>query len=227
VKLKDVMKKVRKRRYPDPLKALPMAQAKDFADYAERRRELLTKGMKWFRNRVRRWNQRPRIDQLSLTDVEVRWADGKEFKFGSTTLRFTQPLFHGIEFSRVGWVIGTLIECRGEKFIHSSDLNGIYIEDYAQLLIEEDPHLLILDGPPTYTMGFMLNRTNLSRCVTNVCEVIRRSKNLQLVLYDHHLLREKRYKEWTSQVWLTGKRKGVKIMTAAEYLGKRPVIEKL
>jgi len=47
------------------------------------------------------------------------------------------------------------------------------------------------------------------------------------VIYDHHLLREKRYRERTLEVWKTGEKNGIKIMTAAEFLGKRPVIEKL
>ena len=32
--------------------------------------------------------------------------DGKTFRMGSTTFRFTWALFHGIACDRVGWVIG-------------------------------------------------------------------------------------------------------------------------
>jgi len=63
--------------------------------------------------------------------VEVRFPEGRTFRFGSTRVSFTGPMFHGIEFSRVGWVFATVVEHGGEKLIHSSDLNGLMIEDYA------------------------------------------------------------------------------------------------
>ncbi len=43
------------------------------------------------------------ITELSFSPLTVKYPEGKSFKFGNTTLRFSKPLFHGIEFSRVGW----------------------------------------------------------------------------------------------------------------------------
>ena len=224
VGLDDVLQKRERKSYGNPLDEIPRARDKDFGDYNRRRRELFKKGGKWFKNRVNNWNSAKLIPELKFNDIEVKFPENKEFKFGRTKLRFTPPMFHGIEFSRVGWVFATIIERGKEKFIHSSDLSGIYIEDYAEQLIQENPTVLILDGPPTY-MVFMLIRINLNRCIKNTCEVIKRSENLKLVIYDHHLLREKKYRERTRRVWETGEKRGVKIMTAAEYLGKRPVID--
>ena len=225
VPLEKVLQKRQKQVYDNPLDDIPRARDKDFGDYNRRRRELFRKGLKWFRNRVSNWNSAKWIPELKFKKIEVKFPEGKEFEFGRTKLRFTQALFHGIEFSRVGWVFATVVEHEDEKLIHSSDLSGIYIEDYAEWLVREDPTALILDGPPTY-MGFMLIRTNLNRCIENTCRAINRSKNLKILIYDHHLLRERRYREKTRKVWETANLKGVKIMTAAEYLGKRPVIEK-
>jgi len=163
------------------------------------------------------------IPELKFNDIEVKFAEDKEFKFGRTKLRFTPPMFHGIEFSRVGWVFATVVKYGKEKFIHSSDLSGVYIEDYAEQLIRENPTVLVLDGPPTY-MRFMITRINLNRCIENTCRIIKRSKNLKLMIYDHHLLREKKYRDNTRKVWETGEEKGVKVMTVAEYLGKRPAV---
>jgi len=226
VGLEDVLEETKVRTYPNPLDAIPLARDKDFGDYNRRRKELFRKGLKWFRNRVTRWKEYRWIPELDFKRTRVRWADGQYFEFGKTRIRFTPPLFHGIEFSRVGWVITVIIEHKGEKLIHSSDLNGLYIEDYAKLLMEEDARTLILDGPPTY-MGFMLIKINLQRCIYNTCEIIKKSKHLKLLLYDHHLLREKKYRERTRDVWITGKKKKVKVVTAAEYLGKRPVVDQL
>lgn len=226
VNLSEVMEKKEGREYPNPLDEIPLARDKDFGSYNRRRKHLLKLGEKWFNSRAKNWNSWQRIPELKFSQVEVKFPEAKKFKFGKTSLRFTKPLFHGIEFSRVGWVFATIVERANEKLIHSSDLNGIYIEDYAEMLIEESPTALILDGPPTY-MQFMLIRTNLNRCIENTCEVIRRSSKLELMIYDHHLLREKKYRERTQEVWKTGKNMGIKIMTAAEFLGKRPVIETL
>ena len=223
--LERVVHERKPKHYSNPLNDIPRARDKDFGDYNRRRRELFRKGLKWFRNRVNNWNSAKRIPELKFDDIEVKFPEGKEFKFGRTKLRFTLPLFHGIEFSRVGWVFATVIELGEKNLVHSSDLSGIYVEDYTEWLIQEDPTVLILDGPPTY-MGFMFIRINLDRCIENTCQAINRSKNLKTLIYDHHLLRERGYREKTRKVWETANLKGVKIMTAAEYLGKRPVIEK-
>ena len=224
VDLAKVLRKRERKTYSDPLKDIPRARGKDFGDYNRRRRELFAKGRKWFQNRAQNWNSAKLIPELGFKGIEVKFPENKKFKFKRTKLRFSPPMFHGIEFSRVGWMFATVIEYGKEKFIHSSDLSGIYIEDYAEWLIRENPTVLILDGPPTY-MLFMLIRINLNRCIENTCEVIKRSRNLKLMIYDHHLLREKKYRERTRKVWKTGKKRGMKIMAAAEYLDKRPVID--
>jgi len=222
--LQEVLEPSKPADYPNPLEEIPEAGNKDFGDYNRRRRELLRLGMKWFKNRFRNWNRAPRIPELKFGKSEVRFPEGKKFQFGRTRLRFTKPLFHGIEFSRVGWVFATVVERGREKLIHSSDLSGVYIEDYAELLTRENPTALILDGPPTY-MGFMLIKRNLERCIENVCGVIKNSGRLRLLIYDHHLLREKKYRERTERVWKTGERENVRVLTAAEYIGRVPVID--
>lgn len=225
-KLKEKLSEGDEKEYPDPLSRLPLAREKDFGTYQERREELLEKWRKRFYRRVENWNDAKVIPPLDLGEVDVRFADGKTYQFGNIQIRFSRPLFHGIEYSRVGWVIAPVITYNDGKFIHSSDLNGVYIEDYAKWLWEEDPDVLILDGPATYMLGYMLNKINLRRCVNNTCNILKHTNNLHLMIYDHHLLREKKYKERTRNVWETGKHEDVQVVTAAGYKGKTPVIEK-
>ncbi len=163
------------------------------------------------------------IPELNFHSLKVKYPEGKEFKFGNTTLRFSKALFHGIEFSRVGWVFYTIVEHEDEKFIHSSDLDGPIIEDYAQQIIHENPQVLILDGPMTYMFGYLLNRINLNRAVENAAEIVR-SIDAELIIYDHHLPRERKFRERTEKVWNTAKEENKKVMTAAEFLGKVPVV---
>jgi hypothetical protein len=222
--LTDLLEPPISKDYPNPLDEIPEAASRDFGDYNRRRRELFRLGLKWFQNRTRNWKRYQRIPELKFGQCRVKFPERKRFEFGRTRLRCTKPLFHGIEFSRVGWIFATIIQRGQTKLVHSSDLSGVYIEDYAQLLIDENPETLILDGPPTY-MGFMLIRRNLNRCIENVCRIIRESSRLKLLIYDHHLLREKRYREHTRTVWETGKKENVRVLTAAEYAGKTPVID--
>ncbi len=223
VPLEKVLQKRRKQVYGNPLDDIPRARDKDFGDYNRRRKELFRKGLKWFRNRVNNWNSSKWIPELKFNDIEVKFPEDKEFKFGRTKLRFTPPMFHGIEFSRVGWVFATVIEYGKEKLIYSSDLDGPIIEDYADWIIRENPDVLILDGPMTYMRGYLLTKTTMRRVMANVVRILEKS-DVKLLIYDHHLPRESKFREHTREVWDAGKREHKKVLMAAEYLGKRPAV---
>jgi len=122
----------------------------------------------------------------------------------------------------VGWVISVVVEHGGAKLIYSSDLQGPIIEDYAAWLEREDPDLLVLDGPPTYLLGYMLNKTNLSRAVENICLIVRETRADPIIL-DHHLLRDTRYRERLAPAYEAASEAGKRLLTAAEWLGREPV----
>ena len=222
--LEDLLKEKEEKEYPNPLEELPIAASMDYGDYNARKRELLKKGEKWFQARVKKWNSYQQIPELKFEKCQVKFADSKQFKFGETKIKFTKPLFHGIEFARVGWVISTVISYKNEKVIHTSDLQGPTIEDYAEWIIREDPNILILDGPSTYLIPYMLNLINLKRTIENAIKIMEETKKLQLIIYDHHLLREPKYTERVRQVYEKAKETGKKVLTAAEYLGRKPVV---
>jgi len=223
IKLESVLGKPKAEEYPNPLNTLPLAMQMDFGDYNKRRSELLDKGLKLFNRRIEKWNKWPEIPELEFDDVKIRYAEEKRFSFGNTELRFTMPLFHGIEFSTLGWVFATVIEHDGEKLIHSSDMNGPIIEDYAEWIIKENPDILILDGPMTYMFGYLLNRINLNRAIRNAVRIVEES-DASLIIYDHHLVREKRFRERTKEVWKAAKKSNKKLITAAEFLGLTPKV---
>ncbi|MFB0561391.1 MAG: MBL fold metallo-hydrolase [Candidatus Lokiarchaeia archaeon] len=222
-KLKEILRQPSVKEYDNPLNLLPIAKHKDYGDYNERKKQLLAKGLKWFNNRVSKWNKKSEITEFMFNRFEVKYPEGREFHFGKTRLRFTKPLFHGIEFSRVGWIFATVIESEGERLIHSSDMNGPIIEDYAEWIIKENPDILILDGPMTYMFGYLLNRINLNRTIVNVSKIITETK-AKLIIYDHHLTREAKFKERTSEVWETAKKCNKRLLTAANFLGKTPKV---
>ncbi len=225
--LASQLKKRVKRRDYDPFENLSAALERDYGDYSERKKELMEEGKKWFLRRVERWNKWKIIPEFRFKNEKLFFADGREFRFGETRIRFTRPFFHGIEFSRVGWVVSTVITCGGEKIIHSSDLQGPVIEDQANWIISENPDVLVLDGPSTYLIPYMFNLINLRRTVENVCRIISSASNLQLVIYDHHLPRDPNYREWVGEIYSFASEKEKKVLTAAEYLGRKPTVLQL
>lgn len=199
---------------------------KRFGNYQRRRKELLEKGKKWFLNRMKKWEKFKIIPEVEFKSLKIIYPENREFKFGKTKLRFIGPLFHGIEYSRVGWVFLTIVEYKGEKLIHSSDLNGPIIEDYANFLIKENPDYLILDGPMTYMLGYTLNLINFQRVLKNVEKIIK-NVNFKAMIWDHHLPREPKFRERTIMVWELAKKLGKRLFTASEFqFKKKPVVER-
>lgn len=208
----------------DPLERLPLAKAKDFGHYQRRREELLSRGRERLEGLKGLWRSGPWLDEAALGRLGVEFVDGRALQLGGTTVRFIGPLFHGIEYANTGWVIAVVVEHGGEKLLYSSDLEGPTIEDYAEWIISEWPNYLILDGPSTYLLGYMLNRTNLARAIANAKRIAKECEpHLRVMLFDHHLLRDRRYRERTAEVWQASP----KVVTAAEWLGKRPLIDQL
>ncbi len=221
VNMDDVLQNPKPADYSNPLSTLPLAMSRDYGDYKERKMELLEKGLKWFKRRVEKWNSYKQIPEINMGKLKVRFADGKTIRIGDTKISFSKPLFHGIEFSRVGWVFMTIVEHKGWKLIHTSDLNGPIIEDYADLVIKENPDVLFIDGPMTYMYGYTLNRINLNRAVENAARIVKET-DTKLIIYDHHLPREPKFREHTMKVWETAGQEGKRVLTAAEYLGLKP-----
>lgn len=200
---------------------------RDFGDYNERRKELLEKGKKWFLKRVDKWRKWKIIPEVKLKDLKIIYPESREFKFGRTKLQFTPPLFHGIEYSRVGWVFSTIVKYGDEKLIHSSDLNGPIIEDYADFIVQKKPTYLILDGPMTYMLGYMFNLINFRRVMDNVKRIIEKV-DFKLMIWDHHLPREGRFRKRTKEVWELAKKLKKNLLTAREHeFGEKPVVELL
>ena len=205
--------------FEDPLNNLPIAASKIPEYYQDRKEEAIEKWNKRFLKLQNDWTRKRWVE----TYPTIHFADSSGFDFGSTKVRFTPPLFHGIEYANTGWIICTIIEDKDTKFIHTSDIHGPMIEDYAQWIIDENPNILILDGPATYLLGYLLNATNLERSIKNAVSIIEEC-DLDLMIYDHHLLRDRHYRERTARVWETAEEMGINLMTAAEYNGTKPVV---
>jgi len=69
-------------------------------------------------------------------------ADGQEFKHGDTTIKFSPPVPHGPPGIRLGFVLMTLVEDGGQRFIHASDVQGPVASESADWIIEQKPDIV-------------------------------------------------------------------------------------
>ena len=148
----------------------------------------------------------------------IETADGKEFHHRSTTIRFSPAVCHGTN-PRLGYVVEVSISCGGEKVVHTSDVEGPSREEQTAFILEEDPNLLILDGPMTYMLGFRYSAKSLALSIENINRIIRET-SVSTILLDHHFMRDLNYVKRVAEVQKCAEEHGVKVITAAEYAGR-------
>ena len=144
-------------------------------------------------------------------------SDKRSFKFNNTTLRFSAPVSHGEENSGLGWLIMTTIEYNNaERVLFASDVQGPISNRALKIILAERPNLLIVGGPPLYLAG-MVKEESMKMGLKNLESI---AQNVPLVILDHHLLRDKEWREKTQPVFDIASESGHKIITAAEYKGE-------
>ncbi len=148
---------------------------------------------------------------LEPLDVHVEYADGKTFEFGDTKLRFSPPFPHGPEGTRLGYVLCLSVEHDGDSVVHASDVQGPVEKDALEWILERSPSLVLISGPPLYLLGFRFPKAALESAVENMIEL---AKATDTLLLDHHVVRQKGYRERLKDVYEAGN-----VISAAEALG--------
>ncbi len=151
--------------------------------------------------------------------VEV--ADNTIFRQPGLTIEFSQPVPHGPEGTRLGWVLMVKISSGGETFIHTSDVQGPMSDKSLEIISSWKPTKIFLCGPPTYFEGYKMREEDIARGLENMGRLLLIS-SLREVIIDHHLLRDINYRAKINYIVKEAERKGVRILTAAEYMG-RPI----
>ena len=158
------------------------------------------------------------LDRLTGIPQSIEIADGKEFKHGSTLIKFSPPVYHGTN-PRLGYVVEVSIACGGEKVVFTSDVEGPSVDEQTNFIIQENPDLVILDGPMTYMLGFRFSMTSLVLSIANINRMIQET-SVNSMLVEHHFMRDLKYKERIAEVYNCAAERDVKVITAAEYLGQ-------
>ncbi|MDJ0269352.1 MAG: MBL fold metallo-hydrolase [Aigarchaeota archaeon] len=177
-------------------------------------------GKRLFVKDLRRWinaSQRGRAyELLEGLDAKIEVADNKTFRIGGTKIWFSKPLWHGVKGTSLGHVVMVGIDDGGTRILHTSDIDGPILEEPIKLIQRYNPDILIIDGPPTYILGYMHSYYNLARSVINLCRIIE-SIDAELIILDHHPLRDYRYRVLLYEAYRHAERYGKTMETAAEY----------
>lgn len=153
--------------------------------------------------------------------ARVEYADGMTFNVGEVNLKFSPPIPHGREGSRLGFVLMVSIEHEGRKLLHTSDSQGPMSRAGLEFVLSENPDMTIICGPPTYMEGYKVSRDNVREAIYNMVRIVENVKG-EIFIVDHHTLRDLKYKERLREVFEAASRHGKKVVTAAEYLGLKP-----
>ncbi|MGQ9507502.1 MAG: MBL fold metallo-hydrolase, partial [Candidatus Bathycorpusculaceae bacterium] len=143
-------------------------------------------------------------------------ADGKTFLFGKATqVRFSEPVFHGSENSALGWILMTTIEYESEKFMFAPDVQGPMALQTLEIIKREKPQLIMIGGPPFYLARFKVEEKQIQTGMKLLERVIEFS---QMVILEHHILRDEGWREKAKSIFEKAQEVGCKVLTAAEFL---------
>lgn len=148
---------------------------------------------------------------------KLEFADGKTFSFGETNLKFSRPVFHGLANTPLGWVLMTTVEHEDERVMFAPDVQGPIDNATLQIIQAEKPQLLIIGGPPSYLAGFRVDEQQIQRGLKNL-ETL--TKAIPVVIVEHHLLRDLRWRDSAKQIFKSAPDVGNKVVTAAEFSGE-------
>lgn len=145
-------------------------------------------------------------------------ADGRTFSIGKTSVKFSEPVFHGPENSALGKVLMTTIQYENEKFMFAPDVQGPISKYTLQLILKEKPHFLLLGGPPSYLAGFKVDEKQIQEGLDNLQKIV---TQVPSVIVEHHILRDEKWRDWLAEASAVALKASHKVMTAAEFLGQK------
>jgi hypothetical protein len=147
----------------------------------------------------------------------LEFADGRTFRFGETSMRFSVPVCHGEEGSELGWILMTTIGYKEEKVLFAPDVQGPMSDQTAKMILKEKPMLAIMGGPPIYLAEYKVNPQKIESAMLNL-ETI--AENVPVTILDHHILRDENWTKTAQSAIDKASGVGHRILTAAEYAGQ-------
>jgi len=159
------------------------------------------------------------LEAIKGMPKKLETADGRNFQLGKTLITFSKAVCHGTN-PRLGYVTEVCIKSNNEKFLYTSDVEGPSLEDQIEFILREKPDVLFVDGPMTYMLGYRYSFKSLEIANSNLVRAIEET-NVNTLVLDHHLLRDLNYKLRIKPVCEAAEKRGVKVVTAAEFCGRK------
>jgi len=147
---------------------------------------------------------------LKKLDQQFQSAENIAFQTEEFSVKGSPPLHHG-EVSPLGFVVGCSIQFKDSKLCYTGDVVGIPLEEHVNWLIQEQPDILIMDGPM---------KEQLPAFKENIKKVIDKT-NIKYLTIEHHLLRSKNWNELIEDEIDYFKEAGVKLQCYAELLHRK------
>lgn len=151
----------------------------------------------------------------------INMADGASTVLGGTAIRFSKPLPHG-ESSRLGYVVGVCVDDGDSAVLYTSDIEGGPMESHKSLLNFCRASIAVIDGPPTYLLGYRYSENSLRLSKEFITKLIG-VETMDLVIIDHHVCRDIDYSRKLIDVFERARSMGKKVKTAAEAMGLQPL----
>jgi len=153
---------------------------------------------------------------------EIKIAEGRKETFPYTKVSFSFPLPHG-ESDRLGYVVAICIEEKDDALLFTSDIEGGPLENHRDILGFCKPRIAVVDGPPTYLLGYRYGEESLRSSIYFLIQLLE-LESLETLILDHHLCRDLSYSEKVSEVITRAKSLNKEVKTAAEVSGSQPLL---
>ncbi len=182
------------------------------------------RNLEWIKSLAKKWASNKWIKNNIITKgPKIVFSDNSNIEVCGFRLEFTEPLFHGGELEKTGWVLAIKIKFNNKTMFYTSDLMGPVIEDYAYKIIENKPNMIILDGPPFYLPPYMFPKKYIQRAIDNIEKIL--DSLPDIILLDHHPLRTRNWKKKLEKVFKKAEKENISIYTYAEVLGRQNLID--
>lgn len=168
-------------------------------------------------NRSQRERASAFVRTIKKYPQEIQVADGNDVGFGGAELTFSPAVPHGFS-DELGYVVMARIAEGEEVFVHTGDVEGPPLKEHLGFLLDADPTVLYVDGPMTH-MPENYPEEYTRRSLANLERVIR-STRLRTLILDHHLLRDREWRQRIEPLAVAAEEHDVSLVTAAEYAGK-------
>ncbi len=151
---------------------------------------------------------------------EVVVGDGIEIAVGGTRISISKPVPHG-ESARLGYVLEVCVDDGDDRVLYTSDVEGLPLDEQLEHFNVCKPRIAIVDGPPTYLVGYKFGLKSFEKSLNNLVKVLEMPW-IELLVLDHHSARELEYREKLKLVFEKAAELGKRILLASEFMGLEP-----